>query len=202
MFQGELEKRLDMLDGNLVCVSDSQIHLIEKREQGAADLTLNLQNPCILFQGLEDHKLGYFTNPKCADFALYEQNKDGWMLHIFELKRSVGEKEWGKMKLQFKGAIQNALAIAGFLDIKISLDRICVYSVYRNDKLKRFFNPVSLRFQMHEKEERTCPKDCQDWNGKGAILNFLGKDKFKHNKIPLNVEDGTGSYNLCEGGKR
>lgn len=198
MFRGELQKRLDLLDGNLVCTSDSRIHLIEKKKQGEADLTLNLQNPCILFQGLEDHKLGYFTNHKCADFAVYEQKKDGWMLHIFELKRSVGEKEWGKMKEQFKGAIQNALAIAGFLDIEIRLDRICVYSVYRNDKLKRFFDPVSLRFQMHNKGEGKCPEDCQDWNDKEVILNFLGNDKFEHNKIPLDVENGTGSYNLCE----
>ena len=181
MFSGELQKRLDLLDGNLVCISDSQVHLIEKKEQGTADLTLNLQNPCILFRGLEDHKLGYFKNQKCADFALYEQKKDGWMLHIFELKRSVGETEWRTIKAQFKGAIQNALAIAGFLDIEINLDRIRVYSVYRND-------------------ERKCPKDCQDWNDKKVILDFLGKDTYEHNKIPLNVEDGTGSCKLCGGG--
>ena len=112
----------------------------------------------------------------------------------------MGETEWRTIKAQFKGAIQNALAIAGFLDIEINLDRIRVYSVYRNDKLKRFFDPVSLRFQMHEREERKCPKDCQDWNDKKVILDFLGKDTYEHNKIPLNVEDGTGSCKLCGGG--
>lgn len=33
MFQGELQKRLDLLDGNLVLASDSQMHLKEKRER-------------------------------------------------------------------------------------------------------------------------------------------------------------------------
>lgn len=196
MFQGELQKRLDLLDGNLVFTSDSQIHLKEKREQGKADLTLNLKNPCILFQGLEDHRLGYFRNQKCADHLLFEQKSDGWMLHIFELKRSVGEKEWKKMKDQFRGAIQNALALAGFLDITVDMDEICVYSVYRNDKLNDVSNPVKLRYQMYDREQRKCAEDCQDWNEDEVLLNFLNIEKLKHNKIPLDVEDGTGTYSM------
>lgn len=32
--------------------------------------------------------------------------------------------------------------------------------------------------------------------------DFLVNDKFEHTKIPLNVGDGTGSYDLCEGRSR
>lgn len=164
MFPGELQKRLDLLDSHLIVISDSQIHIDEKREQGRADLTLNLQNPCILFRGLENHKLGYFRNQKCADHVLFEQKDNVWILHIFEMKRSVGEKEWKTIKEQFRGAIQNALALAGVLDITVDLNKVCVYSVYRNDKLNDVSNPVKLRYQMHDREQRKREEDCQDWN--------------------------------------
>lgn len=196
MFPGELQKRLDLLDSHLIVISDSQIHIDEKREQGRADLTLNLQNPCILFMGLEEHRLGYFKNKKCADHVMFEQKENDWILHIFEMKRSVGEKEWKKIKEQFRGAIQNALALAGFLDITIDLNRVCVYSVYRNDKLNDVSNPVKLRYQMHDREPRKWAEDCRDWNEDRIRLDFLNIERFRHNKIPLDVAEGTGTYNM------
>lgn len=196
MFQGELQKRLDLLEGDLVLTSDSRLHLQEKREQGVADLTLNLQNPCILFRDLEHKKLEYFKNKKCADYVLYEQRDGGWMLHIFELKRTISEKHWLIMKEQFKGAIQNSLAIAGFLGIEVDMHNICVYSVYRNDKLKDYSNPAKLRFQMHHPKCSGISEECKDWNEEEIVLDFLDKEKFVHHKIPLNIEDGIGAYSI------
>lgn len=95
------------------------------------------------------------------------------------------------MKDQFRGAIQNALALAGFLNISIDLDRIQVYSVYRNDKLKDYANPVRLRCQMHGTMQGKC---ADDWNECEVVLNFLGQKTFAHNKILLDLEDGTGTY--------
>lgn len=60
MFQGELQKRLDLLDGNLVLASDSQMHLKEKNEKGKADLTLNLQNPVSYLTDWKITSLGIF----------------------------------------------------------------------------------------------------------------------------------------------
>lgn len=196
MFQGEIQKRLDLLENNLVLTSDSQLHLQEKSEQGIADLTLHLQNPCILFKDLEHKKLEYFQNKKCADYVLYEQKAGNWMVHIFELKRTVGEKHWLNMKEQFKGAMQNALAIAGFLGIEVDMDNIYVYSAYRNDKLKDYSNPAKLRFQMHQPKCSGMSKECEDWNEKEVVLDFLDKEKFVHHKIPLDIEDGTGAYTM------
>lgn len=194
MFQGELQKRLDLLNDDLVQVSDSQLHLVEKREQGIADLELNLTNPCILFKDLENRKLDYFKNKKCADYVLYEKKNEKWFLHIFEMKRSVGEKEWKKTKEQFKGAMQNALAIAGFLGIEMNMEDISVYSVYRNDKLKDYANPARLHHQMQHQGCRRIPDDCEDWDDQEIKLDFPGKEKFIHKKIPLNIENGTGIY--------
>ena len=105
MFCDKLQKRIDLLDQNLVLVSDCEVHLTEKGE-GKADLTLHLQNPCILFCGLEDHKLGYFKNQKCADYVLYECSGGQWSVHIFELKRTMSESSWKKTRKDMKKCCQ------------------------------------------------------------------------------------------------
>lgn len=194
MFSGELQRRLELLNKDLIVVADQEVHLKENSKEGFVDLTLRLQNKCIVFKDLEHRKLEYFENKKCADYLMYEQKGGQWLVHIFELKRSVGESEWGKIKLQFKGAMQNALAIAGFLDITVDLEGIYVYTVYRNDKLNHFADPVRLRCQMYRKGKRNIPEECKDWNGAEAELDFLGKKGFAHKKISLDVENGTGKY--------
>ena len=53
---------------------------------------------------------------KITDYVMFEyaQDQNQWLVHIFELKRSVGESEWTHLKAQFMGALQNALAEASF----------------------------------------------------------------------------------------
>lgn len=196
MFQGEIRKRLDLLDSNLVLTSNKQLHLEESSEQGKADLILNLQNPCIMFKDLENKKLDYFKNAACADYVLYEQCENIWKAHIFEMKRTISKKHWMHMKEQFKGALQNALAIAGFLGIEMDIDDICMYSVYRNDKLNDYANPAKLRYHMHQQNCDRISEECKDWNEKEVVLDFLDKEKFVHNKISLDIEDGTGEYTI------
>lgn len=194
MFQEEVRKRLELLEGDLVLCSDKNFHLREKRKEGEADLVLSLKNPCILFQKLEEKKLDYFKNKKCADFILYEQKQEIWRIHIFELKRSIGEKAWEIMKMQFCGAMQNALAIAGFLNIPVDMDHITVYSAYRNDKINDTANPARLRLQMHQRIQPQEHSDHLDWNNQRVKLDFLGKETFLHCKIQLNIENGHGEY--------
>lgn len=197
MFQGEIQKRLDLLDANLVLTSNSQLHLQENNEEGKADLTLNLQNPCIMFKNLERKKLGYFKNAVCADYVLYEHCENIWKVHIFEMKRTINKKHWLHMKEQFKGAMQNALAIAGFLGIEMGVEDVYCYSAFRNDKLNDYTNPAKLRYQMHNHSRcSVLPEGCEDWNEQEVILNFLDKEKFVHNKISLDIEDGTGEYTM------
>lgn len=193
MFQDKLQKRMDLLDQNLVLISESEAHLTEKGE-GEADLTLHLQNPCILFRGLEDHKLGYFKNQKCADYALFECRCGQWSVHIFELKRTMSESNWKQTKEQFKGAMQNMLALAGFLGIQVDLERVNVYSVFRNDKIKDFSSPVRQRLKMHRRENITDSKECLDWESQEIELDFLGRHTYPHRKVSLDIAHGTGEY--------
>lgn len=196
MFQGEIRNRLDLLDKNVVDESDTQLHLMETRNDGAADLLLDLHYPCILFKKLEDKKLKYFLNDHCADYVMYEYRDNVWIPHIFELKRSIGTKEWDKIKKQFAGAMQNALAIAGFLGIDADVANFRVYSVYRNDKLNDYANPAKAHYKIHMKcGERAKPEES-DWNQEKLELDFIGKREFVHSKIRLDVENGEGRYSI------
>ncbi len=195
MFCEDVEKRLELLDRGSVIISDRQMQLTEKEEQGAASLKLILQYPCILFCGLEKKKLQYFKNQKCSDYVLFEFAKDHWLLHIFELKRSVGVSEWERIKKQFLGALQNALALAGVLHIEMDLNDVYVYTVYRNDKINHMANTVKARLRMHE-PNRFMQKETGGWNEKELAVDFLGRRSLVHQKIKLDIESGEGSFQL------
>lgn len=195
MFQEDVQKRLELLDSGAIDVSRKQMHLTEKTEAGYAELKLEIYSPCILFRNLEKKKLQYFKNQKCSDYVMFEYVKERWFLHIFELKRSIGKNEWIQVKKQFMGALQNALALAGVLNIEINMEHVCVYTVFRNDKLKNMANTARERLKMYERDKKDC-EDYDDWNGNTIMLDFLGRNEFMHQKVKLDIESGKGSFQI------
>lgn len=199
MFQEKLQKKLAIFEvgeKKPVQVSDKSFYLTEKGE-GEAKLKINLSSPCILVRDLEKRKLQYFKNKKCADYVIFESNNESWRVHIFELKRTVDEKEWSdKIKLQFAGALQNVLALAGVLGISLELDNLVLYTAYRNDKINNPANPVSIRCQMYDKEKAVGKGDCQDWNEERVSIELVESIIAEHHKIPLDIESGVGEYQL------
>lgn len=196
MLLENVQKRINLLDKNVVKMSSEQLHIIETKKDRKADLIINLQNPSILFEKLEDKKLGYFINHCCADNVLLEYKDKKWILHIFELKRSVGITEWDKIKEQFKGALQNAFALSGLLDIQMQMEEIKVYTVYRNDKLNQQTNSVKQRMEMYEKKDLRTVIARNEWNAENVLLEVDKKYICKHTKIKLDVETGEGIYTL------
>ena len=196
MFLDKTQKRLQLFDSNLVKTSNQELHILETKKAGSADLTVQIQNPSILFTKLEDKKLGYFINQCCADSVLFEYKNEKWVLHIFELKRSVERNAWDKIKTQFQGAIQNAYALAGVLGIEFDMKNIHVYTVYRNDKFNQQANPVKMREAMHEKkvvdEEYVTAK--KEWNAESITLEVTEVYECLHTKIKLDVDTGMGVY--------
>ncbi len=195
MFCEDVKKRLELLERYSVIISDQQLQLTEKEKQGSASLQLQLRYPCILFCGLEKKKLQYFKNQKCSDYVMFEYKKNRWLLHVFELKRSVGISEWEHIKKQFLGALQNALALAGVLHIEIDLNDVYVYTVYRNDKINHLANTVKERLRMHERD-KSIQKETDDWNKNELVVEFLGRRLLVHQKIKLDIGSGVGSFNL------
>lgn len=189
MFLAGLQERIGLMEPELVQISDECHHLTENGE-GQADLEVQVSNNCILIRNLENNKLQYFKNKKCADYVMFESIDDIWRVHIFEMKRTVKKETWEKeIKKQFCGVMQNVLAFSGVLGIEIA--DIVLHTVYRNDKINDMANPVRQHLSIHKKSiSRT------DWNDGEISLEFLDKKRFKHNKIKLNSDTGEGKYCL------
>lgn len=199
MFQAKVQKRLNLFitgTNQPVEISDQSFHLIETNKDGEADLRVDVSAPCILFRDLENKKLQYFKNQKCADYVVLELTGDIWCMHIFEFKRTVTSKEWEHTKVQFAGALQNALALAGVLDVDIKLEQVQLYTAYRNDKIRDAANPAKQRLQMHDRQSETSSTKDQDWNQQMVTIDFPGIVHLEHYKIQLDIEDGTGAYAL------
>lgn len=113
------------------------------------------------------------------------------------MKRSVGVDEWKTIKNQFAGALQNALALAGVLEIQTDISEVALYTVYRNDKLNDAANPGKLHYQMHMNGSQAKTSDCQDWNEKRIVLDFTEDISAEHHKIKLDIENGTGECELA-----
>ena len=196
MISKKVQKRLELLDKNLVKQSDCDFHLTEKDEAGKADLHLFINGSCVLFCNLEKKRTEYLLLKNCADYVLFKITDCKGKLYIFELKRTISPSSWEKIKLQFQGAMQNALALAGLLGIEIDLQQTQLFSVYRNDKLNDFSNPAKQRLNMHERGSKSHLEDNTDWNKNDLTFDFLDTITCTHQKIQLNIENGTGEYRL------
>ena len=201
MFQEKVQKRLELLDvgsnpSQFVEISDKEFHLLEAGT-GKADLQLILNSPSVLFKFLEKKGLPYFKNKKCTDYVLFENINDEWFVHIFELKRTVASDRWKYIKLQFSGALQNAYALAGVLGIKIDLDKVKAYTVYRNDKLNDASNPAKLRYGINAKGDSTGSLEQKEWNSDTVEIDFTEKVILEHCKVQLDIETGAGQCRLA-----
>ena len=136
MIKMDFEERLQLLDlKNKVVVSSDQLILEEKKEDGRANLVCDLTNYSIAFLNADKNIVGYFKNQKCADAIIFQRiNESDWKLIIIEFKRTLSIKNLTKSIDQFKGAIHNAIALAGILGIE-EFKCIEVYSAYRNEKI-------------------------------------------------------------------
>ena len=208
----DLEKRIACFDKNAIDISNQEIHIIEDKRGGEADITLKLANPCIGFKKLEDKKCHYFDCNNAADYLLFERKqyskidciyekerlKEEWKLHIFELKKTVKSKEWCHIKVQFLGALLNAMCLAGFMGISIDKQNIFLYTAYQNDKIKDTTNPLDLRAQMANISVEEEKKDYSDWFNDFIEISAYEVFRCKHQKIVLKGELGKAEYCIGE----
>lgn len=99
-----------------------------------------------------------------------------------------------EIKIQFAGALQNALALAGVLGVNIALDQVTLYTVYRNDKINDATNPGKLRYRMHKELNGIEHTNESDWNDSEIVVRLTKNLNLKHVKVGLNLEYGTGEY--------
>ena len=103
MFSQRTNERLKLFDSQLVEVSDTGIEIEENIEAGYAKIKIDCDNKMIVFKNMEKKKLQNLKCKNCADYIIFEETKEGMTVHIWEMKRTVKEKEWEHIKKQFLG---------------------------------------------------------------------------------------------------
>lgn len=194
MLDDKILERIKYLKKDHVQFSDTMLIIEETKEDGKAKLDISLTHPSVAFKKVDENKLPYISHLKCADNIIFEYNKEKWELHIFEFKKTVKLKNWISIKEQFKGAILNALSLAGFLGITFDLENVKLYTGFRKCKIEKALktNPVLIKKLVGApKEDIAC-----DWDNGQANLKILDKSVFVHKKIQLNEENGEGKFRI------
>lgn len=192
MFSQRINERLKLFDSQLVEVSDTGIEIKEKIEAGYAKIKIDCDNRMIVFKNMEKKKLQNLKCKNCADYIIFEETKEGMTVHIWEMKRTVKEKEWKHIKKQFLGAVLNSYALAGVLGVEIDERKINFYTCYRRDLIN---SPVSMRAMLADRTEKS---NNVEWNS-GMVEIEEGVcqiQKFYHYKIQLDEENGSAEYKI------
>lgn len=178
--------------------------LREKTNTGKAELTVKSDNECIVFHNLDKHSSRLYKIKKCADQVILENNNGEWILHIFELKKTIKKNEWNTMKEQFQGALFNMMSYATILGISIDIKKTRVYSAYREDKLNDKTNPSKKHYRkpvndsQKIKDSMEIKQARKEWNSGEVILEYLGDYHVPNIKIKLRNENdiGVGEWDL------
>lgn len=168
--------------------------LEEKAEDGKAQLSINSDNKLFAISLSHKNNISVFKNKKVADWIVLEFLDDTFKninLHLLELKRSITDSSWQKVKEQFKGAYEHSFLLKGLFDYKIN--NVICYSVFVYDKLKleTTTNPILLKASLGNNNKTS----SRDWNSSAIMIHNMN---ISHIKIPLNLvnEIGRGSYKI------
>jgi hypothetical protein len=194
MLPDEVEVRLREIGSSFFERSDvpnSKFTLEEKEPEGKAKVYLYLSNDSIFFNQADNMRFNWIKEQKCADHIVFEHCGESYILHIFELKTTIKIQEWLHIQKQFKGACLRALAIAGFLNIKIS--DVIVYSCYREERISGIQKPIVYRTANIDKNTRNA---MSSWNEDSLRLDIFNGIVCKNKKIELDAESRTAEYHI------
>lgn len=171
-------------------VIDSEWILVEEiEEEGRAAVRCSLPTQQAIELPLEGKNFSTLRKEDCADGIYLVLGADNqWELHIIECKRTIKRNKWDKIKKQFRGAIQRALAIVASVGVQVA--RIKVYTAYRTDELQSLIMSQMVL-------AKTTPESTQppytDWLDERLSLWYF--TDIVHEKIPLN-DQGDGQVVL------
>lgn len=159
--------------------------VVEEKQNGGDEAVKIKSDRELLILPNESFRSCFISDRKCADVLVCETLDDKSIcFHIIELKRTIRDSSWNKVKDQFRSSIKHAFSVGGYLE-SCEVKKINVYTAFRYDKLKTQAtpNPILLKNEIGKN-----PSSSIDWNSRN--LKLLGKNML-HKKIQLD-EDGCG----------
>ena len=163
----------------------------EEHKDGHAKLTVRAVDECFHVKA-DKNKFSLLKNQRCADYIIliFDSGRIAWSLHIIEFTKSVGRTEWeGKIIHQFDGALLNARAIAGVMELP-QFDSITAHCAYRFNK--ELASPATQKSMLGKRATNS-------WTAGSQITLPSFPEVLIHKKlIKLNEETGIGlPIELC-----
>jgi hypothetical protein len=141
---GVSEALLRRLNPSMLLHSDKSISISEttgdgREDKGLGTITFQLTSPCIRLR-LPPEPVKWLANKKCGDAVIFEFAGDQTILHLIEMKSTLGPDAWTKTKQQLAGAYHNVLALAGVLHLSSPFE-IKAHVAFREDRLSPASTP-------------------------------------------------------------
>ncbi|MDM8515123.1 hypothetical protein QUF76_02900 [Desulfobacterales bacterium HSG16] len=197
MLSETFEQRLLWIDPNYFERGNESIVIRENTENGVLELGCTVRNDSLKFNLESKNRLSYLKHKKVADAVIFEiVEPDSVRIHIIECKTTVNSgsskksSSWEHVKLQFCGALQNALGVLGILGLSAIRD-VKFYTAFINDRISPENNPNPVTLRTGFGENSQIPP--LDWMS--DKISVLSISSAHHRKIQLNAE-GKGSVTL------
>ena len=112
----EFNEVLKWISGNMYQYN-TKVILNEKENDGEAELEFISNNKLFAISLSHKNKIKIFKHQKVADWIVIEFiNQSLVNLHIIELKRTLRDSTWQKVKEKFKGALKNSFLLKGLFE--------------------------------------------------------------------------------------
>ena len=189
----DLQERLAWLSKER-CEQANEVVVLEQAEQGEARVTFTSNKTLICLNSPDNKPLYFLQERKLADGIVLQVSEQGASLQLVECKKTIKEKSWEAVKIQWRGAVQTALALCGVLGLPMpAKENVFLYSAYREDKLSPSSNtnPVLLKMLVGANTSVPAPH-VLEWQAES--VSVLGQS-FQHYKIKLDA-DGNGQFQI------
>lgn len=168
--------------------------LEEYAKDGRSKLNVHISGDNLCLRDFDSKRRCAFVNTdkeygfgRSSDHVIFQNSREGWVMHLIEMKTSVGNGTWQDIKLKTRSSYLHCMALAEFLGIKF-VD-IKVYTTYeylkfgdiKNTKNIAIHKPlIGLRLPNYKKEE---------WDSKRIMIRLGNNDEnikiFAHEGIEM-----------------
>ena len=165
--------------------------LEEKKDTGRSELQVHIANENLCVSDFDSKKkCGFFRQEstfgfqKSVDHIIFEKQDTGWVLHLIEMKSTVGAKTWFSIKAKIRTSYFTALALANVLGITII--KVHTYTTFEEEKFtpkSQTVNPATLH---HLTGKLAIDPKSDEWDKEKILINVGTQISFPHKAIKMN----------------
>lgn len=173
----------------------SEYLLTEDQDSGYTELMLYIQgeNLCIVRYD-KKNRCGFWKREqqnglsKCVDHAILQHTRDGWILHMIEMKGRMDNRKWFDVRLKNRASYFDMRSFCAALGIHIQA--VYAYTTYAEDRFSTIENRTNPRTMAAPLGKR-CIDPIREWSqGKMRVTVGLNEELvISHRAIQMERRD-------------